>query len=60
MPGADNISDFTLIEDGGSVVVVTEGDGGFGEGGFGEGPFGGGQTVVITNSSTVWTEITTP
>lgn len=59
MPGLDGISDFTLIEDGGSVISTVELVG-FGEGGFGEGPFGGGEILTVSGGLTVWTNITTP
>lgn len=58
---------FTEFDSGSGVDFLETGDyssaiifgGGFGEGGFGEGPFGGTKTVVISVSTTPWTNIET-
>lgn len=49
--------DFHETGDSSSAIVF---GGGFGEGGFGEGPFGGTQTIIISVSTTNWTDIDEP
>ena len=51
-------SDFIDVGDVGVIIISTQT--GFGEGGFGDGLFGGGESSVVINSATVWTDINTP
>lgn len=51
------MSDFTPIDDGGSVITI-EGSG-FGEGLFSAGPFGGGSSLTVRSLDTVWTNLET-
>lgn len=51
-------SDFTPIEDGGSVITTVASA--YGEGAYGEGPYGGDSTVTIGFIETQWTDIDTP
>ena len=53
----DTATDFFDIGDGG--VIIVEGFG-YGEGGYGEGGYGGDDTLIISYSPTVWTDLETP
>lgn len=49
--------DFVDIGDEGIIIVSGYG---YGEGGYGEGPYGGGTTIIVSGSTTEWTDIDTP